>query len=121
MSGALAGLAALSAAAQPLTGAASSEHDVVRPVGYFSSIESYAADLWDVPRSQRSEWAAVLAEARALGEGAPLHVLPLTDGAAQALLRGGGWADWSSAYHSKPSRFPLYIEATPVGELIMDP
>ena len=63
----------------------------------------FAADLWDAPRAQRPEWAAVLAEARALSEGSPSTVQSLTDGAAQALLRGGGGAAASTAGRGRPS------------------
>ena len=77
---------------------------------------SYAADLWDAPRAQRPEWAAMLAEARALSEGSPSAVQALTDGAAQALLRGGGGASTSAAGRRRASHFPVFLSSTFVGE-----
>ena len=77
---------------------------------------SFAADLWDAPRAQRPEWAAVLAGTRALSEGSPSTVQALTDGAAQALLRGGGGASTSAAGRGRASRFPVFLSSTFVGE-----
>ena len=79
-----------------------------------SPAASYAADLWDAPRAQRPEWAAMLAEARALSEGAPAPVHALADDAVQALLRGR--AIGSVAGRSKASRFLVFLSSTFVGE-----
>ena len=93
----------------PAAGAAAS----ASPLGLTAS---YAADLWDAPRAQRPEWAAVLAEVRALSEGSPSTVQALTDGAAQALLRGGGGAAASASGRGRASRFPVFLSSTFVGE-----
>ena len=76
--------------------------------------EPFASDLWDAARSQRPEWAAMLAEARALSEGAPAPVHALADDAVQALLRGR--AIGSVAGRSKASRFLVFLSSTFVGE-----
>ena len=95
------------AAASPTVGAAA--------LGPAAS--SYAAELWgDVPRAQRPEWAAVLAEARALSEGAPQQVQALTDDVAKALLRGRGGAAASNAGRVRASRFPVFLSSTFDGE-----
>ena len=79
---------------------------------------SYSDDLWPggPPRALRPEWAAMLAEARALSEGSPSTVQALTDGAAQALLRGGGGASTFAAGRGRASRFPVFLSSTFVGK-----
>ena len=86
------------------------------PAATLGPAASYVSDLWDAPRAQRPEWAAVLAEVRALSEGSPSTVQALTDGAAQALLRGGGGASTFAAGRGRASRFPVFLSSTFVGE-----
>ena len=108
-------MSAPAAAAAPPPSAAAADAALKAPP--LRPTSSYAADLWDAPRAQRPEWAVVLAEARALGEGDPAPVQALTDVAAQALLRGGGWDAASVAGRGKASRFPVFLSSTFDGEL----
>ena len=77
---------------------------------------SFAEDLWDAPRAQRPEWAAMLAEVRAGGGLPPVAPSRLYNASAQALLRAGGDPD-SPVGRAAANRFLVFLSSTFTGDL----